>query len=395
MRPLWRVSLDSSFLHARSAFGIGSGYLDNARRHPIPLAAAKAVGEYAAGLATLSGPAINNDLHRDRVRSQFADLINASPIEIAIVSSTVAAENMVLRAMGLPTVDGGIVTDRLHYGGSLYMYEALRRRGFPVTIVAPDVANFSLDRYADALTPGTRLLAISLVSASTGFHHDLAALTALAHERGVLVYADIIQAAGAIDFDVQASGVDFCACSSYKWLLGDMGAAFLYVAARHLPDLERPVYGGQQIAWRTDPHAVVTPVYDGQVEWTDRGGARSLFEIETTGMSGLIAVSRSLELMKSIGLAPIEAHRAPLLARLRDAFAGMGLRVITPADARSPILSVAYPGAQARLYEPLRAAGVVVSLYPSFFRVSPSFFNDMGDVDALIDAVGRALATGS
>ena len=69
----------------------------------------------------------------------------------------------------------------------------------------------------------TKLVAVSLVSMINGFQHDLKALCDIAHSRGALVYADIIQGAGAVPIDVHAWGVDFCACATYKWLMGDFG----------------------------------------------------------------------------------------------------------------------------------------------------------------------------
>ena len=52
-----------------------------------------------------------------------------------------------------------------------------------------------------------------------------------------------MQAVGAGPVDVRASGVDFLACSSYKWLMGDMGLGFLYVRGDRLDRLERTQYG--------------------------------------------------------------------------------------------------------------------------------------------------------
>lgn len=77
-----------------------------------------------------------------------------------------------------------------------------------------------LDR---AIDRNTRLVAVSLVSYLNGFQHDLKALCDLAHSRGALVYAALIQAAGAVPIDVRASQIDFCACGSYKSLMADMG----------------------------------------------------------------------------------------------------------------------------------------------------------------------------
>lgn len=58
---------------------------------------------------------------------------------------------------------------------------------------------------------------------------DAKRLSDLAHAHGAYLYADIIQAAGSVPVDVKALGIDFAACSNYKWLQGARGAGFLYV----------------------------------------------------------------------------------------------------------------------------------------------------------------------
>src|SRR5581483_5159515 len=94
----------------------------------------------------------------------------------------------------------------------------------------------------------TKLIAVSLVSYINGFQHDLKGLCQLAHSHRAYVYADVVQAVGAMPFDVRSSGVDFCACSTYKWLMSDMGISFLYVREDLLPTaVRRTQYGERQI----------------------------------------------------------------------------------------------------------------------------------------------------
>jgi hypothetical protein len=84
--------------------------------------------------------ASNPNLHggsQNQSKQLFAHLINASPDEIAVVQSTTAGENLIVRALGLPTGEANIVTDGLHFEGSLYLYDALRRKGMDVRIVRP------------------------------------------------------------------------------------------------------------------------------------------------------------------------------------------------------------------------------------------------------------------
>ncbi|MGH8290945.1 MAG: aminotransferase class V-fold PLP-dependent enzyme [Steroidobacteraceae bacterium] len=81
----------------------------------------------------------------------------------------------------------------------------------------------------------TRLVAVTLVGSDTGFTHDLKSVCEAAHAKGSLVYADVIQAAGAIPIDVKDSGVDFCCAGTYKWMMGAFGTAFPYVRPDRLP----------------------------------------------------------------------------------------------------------------------------------------------------------------
>jgi selenocysteine lyase/cysteine desulfurase len=164
-----------------------------------------------------------------RVKEDFAALINARPAEIGYVTSTMAGENLVVAGLGLGRGRGNVVTDALHFEGSLYLYGSLRARGVDVRVVRPRewrIDPRDLDR---AIDHDTKLVAVSLVSFLNGFQHDLKAVSDLAHAKGAFVYADIIQAAGAIPIDVAAAGVDFAACASYKWLMGDFGLGFFYV----------------------------------------------------------------------------------------------------------------------------------------------------------------------
>jgi selenocysteine lyase/cysteine desulfurase len=58
-------------------------------------------------------------------------------------------------------------------------------------VVPPRQNVIDLRDFESAITKGTRLVAVSLVSSLTDFRHDLKALCEIADARGALVYADI------------------------------------------------------------------------------------------------------------------------------------------------------------------------------------------------------------
>src|SRR5262249_58872360 len=69
------------------------------------------------------------------------------------------------------------------------------------------------------------------------------AVSHLAHAPGAYVCADIVPSDGTGPFDIAASGVDFAACSTFKWVMGDFGIGFFYARESVLDKIERPLIG--------------------------------------------------------------------------------------------------------------------------------------------------------
>lgn len=370
----------------RERFDIKGIYLNSAYTHPMSIASADAVRRYVAGRLGEDGPDMVPE--RNEAKALFARLVNCDADELAWIPSTMVGENLILAGLGLPERGGHIVTDAAHFEGSLYLYASLRERGVDVTVLPLFDGEISPERIAHAIRPDTKLVALSQVSALTGFEHDLRAVCEVAHARGVPVYADIIQAAGAIPIDVRASSVDFCACSTYKWLMGDFGVGFLYVRADRLPELRRTQHGYRQLrTFGTHFLPYETP-HDALVSFERGGGAAALFEVGTLGSAAVAALKVSLAYLLDTGVAALQAYRRPMMARLQDALPGLGFEALTPRTSGGPIASFAFENAMA-LKPALDAAGIRIQLYPNRIRVSPSVFNSMDDITSLIDVLTR------
>ncbi|NKF20933.1 aminotransferase class V-fold PLP-dependent enzyme [Solimonas marina] len=374
-------------LPVRAAFpGItGRVYLNSAAEHPWSRAATDALKHYADDKLSLTWEA-------STAAATFARLIHADADEIAYVPSTSMGEYLVTRALGLPQSGGRVVTDALHFIGSFYMYEQYRQQGLDVVTVAMDatrrIALADLDR---AITPGTKLVAISHVSMYNGFTHDVKAVCEIAHARGAKVYVDLIQSAGAMAVDVKAMGVDFAGCGTYKWLMGDFGFAFLYVRKDLLPQLQRPWYGYRQTRNFAAPITHIYPL--------DAPGKLPYVSEPIDSVSGYFAgafparaldaaCTASMNWIMRIGVNAIAAYRQPLLQALHEGLQRKGFDVVTPRDSRSPIVAFAYEDA-ARLAPRLEPAKVEITLRHNQARISPSLFNDLDDIQLFLDAIGK------
>ena len=362
--------------------------LNNARWHPISVGATRAVQDYLKYKA--SGGGINALDHsgemQKRVKIQFAELIHARPSEISFVPSTTVGENLVTASLDLPRAGGNVVTDALHFDGSLYQYAVMAKQGFDVRMVRPREGRIELSDMEKVIDSKTKLVAVSLVSMINGFQYDLKALCDLAHSRGALVYVDGVQAIGAVPFDAHVSGVDFCACASYKWLMGDMGLGFLYVREDLLGRLQRSQYGFRQLA-ATEYHVFpYDPPGSAVMDWTAANDAGGHFEVGTVANGTVACLTYSLDYLKRLGVENIQAHRQPLLRRLQKEMPRLGFEPMTPADSTSPIVTFAKKDTK-DIPQRLKRANVDIAVYPHRVRVSPSVYNDQADVDKLLEAL--------
>ncbi len=112
-----------------------------------------------------------------------------------------------------------------------WMLAAEDRRATVRTLRCEVDGALSVDRLRAALSPRTRVVALSMASNAIGTTPDLAPLIAAAHEAGALVFVDAVHAAPHLPIDVQALGCDALACSAYKfggphlgilWARGDL-----------------------------------------------------------------------------------------------------------------------------------------------------------------------------
>jgi selenocysteine lyase/cysteine desulfurase len=268
----------------------------------------------------------------------------------------------------------------------------LKKRGLDVRIVKPN-NQFRIDmRDMEAMVDsGTRLIEISSTAMYNGFQHDLKAVSDLAHAHGAYVYADIVQSAGAEPLDIEATGIDFAACSTFKWMMGDTGMGFLYARESVLDTIQRPVVGYFQASRMEGFYPPNLPEGDyTPVDYALNHSAAAMFETGTFG-GGSVAtalVARSLEYVMELKVENIVAHRMPLIRKLQEEVPRFGFTPVTPPEstsgnvtfARRDVYESEFPGK-------LTAAKVNVRFSRHWMRLSPSVYNDMRDIDRFLEAM--------
>jgi selenocysteine lyase/cysteine desulfurase len=379
----------------KSDFAIPTGltYINGAYTHPMPIVAANALRQYAEARSAFRTDAATSGTLSASVKAAFAALINAKPSEIAFIPNTSTGENLVVNGLEIAEQASrgiNVVTDALHFDGSILNLQLLQRdRGLDLRIVMPrdNGSRIDLRDMEKVIDRKTRLVEVSLVAMYNGFEHDLKAVCDLAHAHGAYVYADIIQAAGATPIDVKATGVDFAACASFKWLMADFGLGFLY-AKEELLDrvIHRSVRGyhsSRELATHFLPYDPPAPT---PFTWELGRDASAFFETGSNAWGPMNALGQSLPYITKLGVANIEAWRQPILARLRAEMPRLGFEPVTPPGTRSALITFTFRN-RAPVVEKLRKANIDARVGPNFIRLSPSVYNDMVDVERVLAAL--------
>ncbi len=295
---------------AREVNGRPLVYLDNGASAQKPQAVIDAVThayahEYSnvhRGLHYLSNIATEK---YEAVRGTIARFLNAgSEDEIVMNTGTTEGINMVSYGWAAPRMQPGdeIVLSVMEHHANIVPWHFLReRQGVRLVWVDTDATGW-LDpaRVLDAITPRTRLVAVTHLSNVLGTRVDVKAITRGAHEKGVPVLVDGSQAAVHLPVDVADIGCDFYAITGHK-LYGPSGSGAIYVRRERLTEM-RPFMGGGDM---------IREVHKDGITWND---PPMKFEAGTPGIVAMIGLGVALDYMMGLGMGAIEAHEA----RLRD-----------------------------------------------------------------------------
>ena len=169
-------------------------------------------------------------------RRIIADLIHASPEEIAFTTNTSSALSLIAGSIVWKKGDRVLYSSH-DFPSNRFVWDNLSRFG----VLAEGIAapNF-LDAVMQMDLNNVKLISISAVSYMDGRQQDIPKLAKYCRSKGILVAVDAIQAVGAIPVNVRKWECDFLACGGQKWLLGPIGSGFLYINAKILPESSCP-----------------------------------------------------------------------------------------------------------------------------------------------------------
>ncbi len=319
------------------------------------------------------------DAIREQLRRDIARMIHAQPEQIAFIINTSEGFNHLVHGLDWQAGDEILLPD-CEFPSNVYPFKNLERFGVLVKLIPTDEGKISLETIASMITPRTRLLSISYVEFLSGFRNDLKAIGALCKAHDIIFSVDGIQGIGALPIDVREFQIDFLSNGGHKWLMGPMGAGFMYFSP-HLFRQLRPAFTG----W-----LAVQNAWDFLEYQLDFLPDARRYEYGTANFMGIVGLSESVRLLLEIGLGNIEKKILALGEHLVNGLEELGLTLVNSRNKKHWAGIYTFKARRPEdLFEYLKKNRVVCSLRNGLLRISPHFYNTLEEIETVISLIDR------
>src|SRR5215469_16634656 len=315
----------------------------------------------------------------EAARTAFAQFINASPDEVAIVTSASAGINSVASALSFQDRKK-VVLGEFEFPTMGHVWLAQRARGADIQFVPAQGNTIPAAHYEKLVDRSTYIVPLTHVCFKNGFRSDVSSVTQIAHRNGALVMLDDYQDSGTRPIDVKAMGLDFYITGTLKYLLGPPGLAFMYVRKELIASLTPTVTG-----WfaQTNPFA-----FDPQ--HIDLSPTARRFESGSPSVPNVYAAMPGFEMLRQIGMENVAIHIRTLTQLLLSWARDLGISAKTPVDSDGPLV-VLQSRDSSLVVQKLSESNIIASNRHDGVRISFHVYNTVEDVQAVTEVLKKNL----
>jgi selenocysteine lyase/cysteine desulfurase len=321
---------------------------------------------------------------RESGRAKVAALLGVSADEIAITRNTSEGTNLIVRGLELKSGDEVVITDHNHPSNNESWKLRARREGLVVkSVPVPFPARSAADLVAGiekAITPRTRVIAVTHLTSLTGVRYPIRPIAELARPRDIFLHVDGAQTFGALDVKLRDLGCDSYSASAHKWPMGPLEAGILFVRSERIKPL-----------WP----AIVSAGWSNGLE-----GSRKFEVLGQQDDPRVASLEAAIDLLSLIGIREVEARISALASHAKHALAELPrveLRTNLEPELSGGVAKFRLKGMPtARAYDLLwERHRLAIAMTPGGdtegLRISPHVYNTFDEIDRAVAAV-RELA---
>jgi cysteine desulfurase/selenocysteine lyase len=330
-------------------------------------------------------------------RAKIAGFIGArDPDTVIFNRGTTESINAIAHGWGrkfLKEGDEVLLTDMEHHSNIVPWQLAAKATGarlryLPIT----DEGLLDLSDLGSLLTERTKIFAVTGGSNSLGTLPPVRQLADAAHAVGAVLVVDGAQLVPHVPVDVAELGCDFLTISGHK-MLGPTASGGFY-GRRELLERMDPFIGGGHM---------IHEVFHEYSTWQEVPGK---FEGGTMNIAQEVGLAAAVDYLEALGMGAVRAHEEDMVTYALAGLLGAGARVFGPTDpsVRGGAVSFWYKDIHPHdLATVLNEEGIAVRAghhcnqlvmrrfgVPATTRASFYIYNTKEEVDALIEALGKA-----
>ena len=325
-------------------------------------------------------------------REPVAAFFGVKPEEIAFMRNATEANATV--ASGLTFLKPGdevIFESHAHPGGAIPWMSRQKQEGIRVRIFDPDPTSEAgnLERIESLITPRTRVIQVSHLTAPTGIRMPVHEIAQLAKDRNLWFHIDGAQSAGSFPVDLRHIGCDSYGTSGHKWMCGPHGTGILYIREERLDEVAPTEVG----AYSDDGTFDIPDAFE-------YNPSAQRYECGTRDATTVVGLEAAVSFLEEIGMDRVFAYSQGLAQYLQQHLREIpGVTVLTP-EASSlsagittfKVESVPYLDVYRFLWSEYKLRCRIVSERGiDAVRVSTHIFNNPADCDRVVEGINALL----
>ncbi len=349
-------------------------YLNNASIGIPPHATIKAMNDYLHNRECAIGDFKETLELLNSIRRNLSLLLGGKEENFGLVPNTSTGVNIFAHGIEYPEGSNIVICDLEFPANYIPWQNVARIYGVELRVLRSEDGAVPTESFAEMIDENTRVVGVSHVQFASGFRNDLKSLSQVVHENGGYLFADIIQAAGCVDIDLPKMGVDFASAQAAKWLIGPIGAGFVYVDKRIIDEVDTRFLGWWGVK---DLHEF------GYFQREPLENATK-FEVGSPAMVAYVGFNKSLETLLSFKPQTREGTAMAVANYLRECLQEVDIPVYDFGPEHNSAIVSCAPANIEELYEKMKKSKIHCSVRNERLRVSPHFYNSINEIDLIM-----------